>query len=374
MNAVARLAAPDPMRAMTTETGCDPRSRSRARNASGSTSTPRTRISTAPTSTRRKRLAQPPFAVVQLLEHFEPAHVLGQPIAGQVGDIGVELPQPVPGGVVPHQTCAHHRAVGIDDPPAGRRHRAVVGFGVGDLPSPASSIVARRVTPVPRKPRRPQACLAHAAANDVTSISPRKPSRDTSSKSIPGAHFTTRSRLAVYIQQCIQSRCVVARIEPAPSAAAPGGVDEDDGVTGDRPQRVGATQVDVGDIVPRPSPAGPGRCRCRRRRQPNSAVPQAQCRSNRSRRAPRRRPTAVPVRGHRFGGGLLQRLVGEQPLRRVGEFGCRPSAQQRRLHQTRRHDHRNGHAPRRCRQPVWRPSAGSPLTSRKCRAPASDRR
>ena len=30
MNAVARLAAPEPMRVMTTDTGCDPRSRSRA--------------------------------------------------------------------------------------------------------------------------------------------------------------------------------------------------------------------------------------------------------------------------------------------------------------------------------------------------------
>jgi hypothetical protein len=50
MNAVARLAAPDPMRVMTTDTDCDPRNRIRVRKASGSTPTPRTRISTAPTS------------------------------------------------------------------------------------------------------------------------------------------------------------------------------------------------------------------------------------------------------------------------------------------------------------------------------------
>jgi hypothetical protein len=39
------------------------------------------------------------------------------------------------------------------------------------------------------------------------------------------------------------------------------------------------------------------------------------------------------MRGDRFGGGLLQRLVGEQPTRRIGEFCCRPAPQHRRLHQ-----------------------------------------
>jgi hypothetical protein len=39
------------------------------------------------------------------------------------------------------------------------------------------------------------------------------------------------------------------------------------------------------------------------------------------------------MRRHRFGGGLLQRLIGEQPARRVTEFGCRPSPQHRGLHQ-----------------------------------------
>jgi hypothetical protein len=39
------------------------------------------------------------------------------------------------------------------------------------------------------------------------------------------------------------------------------------------------------------------------------------------------------MHGDRFGGGLLQRLVGEQPSRRVGEFRQRPAPQLRRLHQ-----------------------------------------
>jgi hypothetical protein len=40
-----------------------------------------------------------------------------------------------------------------------------------------------------------------------------------------------------------------------------------------------------------------------------------------------------PVRRDRFRRGLLQRLVSEQPIRRVDEFSCGLSPQQRRLHQ-----------------------------------------
>ena len=43
-----------------------------------------------------------------------------------------------------------------------------------------------------------------------------------------------------------------------------------------------------------------------------------------------------PMLGDRLGGGLLQCVVGEQPVRRVGELGRRPAAQQHRLHQNRR--------------------------------------
>ena len=80
--------------------------------------------------TTRKRLAQSAFAVGELLEHLEAAHSGRQRIPGQVGDVGVELPETVSGRVVAHQTRAHDRAIGVDDPPAGLRDHAVVGFGV----------------------------------------------------------------------------------------------------------------------------------------------------------------------------------------------------------------------------------------------------
>ena len=39
------------------------------------------------------------------------------------------------------------------------------------------------------------------------------------------------------------------------------------------------------------------------------------------------------VGGHRFGGRLLEGLVGEQPVRGIVELGCGFAPQQRRLHQ-----------------------------------------
>ena len=65
-----------------------------------------------------------------------------------------------------------------------------------------------------------------------------------------------------------------------------------------------------------------------------------------------------PMLGDRLGGGLLQRIVGEQPVRRVGELGRRPSAQQHSLDQNRRviaelPSYRSDIGdPRRIRQPV----------------------
>ena len=116
MNAVARLAGPDPMRATTTETRCEPRSRMRDRTASGSTSTPRTRISTAPTSRagkapgawRRSRACRAPR---NRAPRRSPGHRTGRRCPGR------GCHQSVPGGVVTDQARAHHRPVGVDDPP-----------------------------------------------------------------------------------------------------------------------------------------------------------------------------------------------------------------------------------------------------------------
>ena len=110
----------------------------------------------------RKRLAQPPFAVPDLLEDLEPAHAVGQSVAGQIGDVGVELPQSVPGGVVAHQPGTHDGAVGVDDPAARGCHRAIVGVGVGDL---LADVEHRGPPGHPGggEARRPQARLAHAA-------------------------------------------------------------------------------------------------------------------------------------------------------------------------------------------------------------------
>ena len=141
---------------------------------------------------------------------------------------------------------------------------------------------------------------------------------------------------AVDVEQSIQRRRVVPWVEPASSGLAAARVGDDDGVAADRVQRIGAADVDVGDVVPG-------------HRQPDRVdiaadhvgCRIAQCRklcADRARHVVHARSDEPPsaVRGHRLGGGLLQRLVGEQPRTRVGELGCRLAAKQRRLHQHRR--------------------------------------
>ena len=118
---------------MTSDKDWLPRGRSRLRNASGSTCTPRTRISSAPQSSADRALAEPALIELQLLEHLEAAHRRRQPVAGQIGDVGIELPQPVPHAVVAHQPGPDHGTVRVDDPASGRPHSAVVGLGVGEL-------------------------------------------------------------------------------------------------------------------------------------------------------------------------------------------------------------------------------------------------
>ena len=137
----------------------------------------------------------------------------------------------------------------------------------------------------------------------------------------------------VHVQQSIERGRVIAWIEPPPPAASSRRVDEDDGVAGDRCQRVGPAQVDICDVVT-------GHCEPHRVHitadDTSAPIPQrGKLCADRTRRVVHAEPgqPTRPVGGDRFGGGLLQRLVGEQPSRRVVEFRRRPAPQQRRLHQ-----------------------------------------
>ena len=148
---------------MITDSAALPRNRSLRRKASGSTRTPRIRISSAPQSSAGQRLPQPPLIERQLLEHLEAPHPRRQPITGQVGDVGVELPQPVSRAVVADQPGPHDGAVGIDDPPSGGPHRAVIRVGVGDLFAAIEHAGATAYARL-RQAGRPQACLPDRAA------------------------------------------------------------------------------------------------------------------------------------------------------------------------------------------------------------------
>jgi len=82
---------------------------------------------------RGQCLPEPALVERQVLEHLEASDRGRQPVAGQVGDVGIELPQPVPRAVVTYQAGPDDGAVGVDDPSSGGPHRAVVGLGIGDL-------------------------------------------------------------------------------------------------------------------------------------------------------------------------------------------------------------------------------------------------
>ena len=71
--------------------------------------------------------------------------------------------------------------------------------------------------------------------------------------------------------------------------------------------------------------------------------------------------------GHRLGGRLLQRLVGEQPAGRRREASPQPCAAAASSPPVQRPADRNVHAPRRCRRPGWlgqRPSRRRRATPR----------
>ena len=71
--------------------------------------------------------------VFELFEDAESAHPVGQRIAGEVGDTWIELPQPVCGRVVTHQSGPHDRTVRIDDPFPRCTLGNLVRHRVGDL-------------------------------------------------------------------------------------------------------------------------------------------------------------------------------------------------------------------------------------------------
>ena len=64
-----------------------------------------------------------------------------------------------------------------------------------------------------------------------------------------GRAFHHQVATAVDLQQQVQRRGVVARVEPPPARAAPGRVGHHDGVAGDRCQGVGTAQVHPRDVA-----------------------------------------------------------------------------------------------------------------------------
>ncbi len=222
-------------------------------------------------------------------------------------------------------------------------------------------MVARRRTPGSARPDDHRHASRTLPSSDVTSISPSKPSRRTASKSIPGAHFTTSVAIAVDVEQPVQRRHVVARVEPSPpdplrgpgrasttasrvtgrSASARHSATSRTIVSGHRqPDRVDVAAHDEVGRVPQRRKLGADRT--------GDVVHDARLPAG----AARCSATAC-------GGGLLQRLVGEQPVRRGRRTWPPPCGAAASSRPARRRARRIASVPRRCRRPGWRRSAGS---------------
>ena len=182
--------------------------------------------------------------------------------------------------VVTHQTGPHHRSVRVDNPPASRLYRAVVGLGVSDL-----FVAVQNARPAAHtclgQTRRPQAGLAHRAAIrghlDLT-VEPELRHRiEIDSRSA----FHDQIPAAIGLEKMIKSRLIIAWVEAPTSTTTPRRIGQHHGVAGYRVQRVGAAQVDQRHRdCAAPSPAVPGRGRYRPRGRPSRATPPARCRSS----------------------------------------------------------------------------------------------
>ena len=126
---------------------------------------------------------------------------------------------------------------------------------------------------------------------------------------------------------------MVTRVKPSSARTAPRRIGDHDGVAGDGPQRVRATQRHVGDVLPRHRQAHGIDVTAH---DVGSFVAQGSefgaDGTGHVVHGPARQPPSTKCRNG-FRRGLLKCLVGEQPPRRVGELRGRPAPQQRRLDQ-----------------------------------------
>ena len=139
--------------------------------------------------------------------------------------------------------------------------------------------------------------------------------------------------VCVHLEQPIKRRRVRARVEAPTAAASAGGIGDDDGVTGDGRKRVGAAKLHPADVV-----AGH-----RKPHRVQIASDDETCRIPKRRKLGADRTGDVvhdcagestrPMAGNRARGGLLQRLVGEEPAVGIGELARRLAPQQRGLHE-----------------------------------------
>jgi len=275
--------------------------------------------------------AQRFLAVFPLFDHLERAHAGRRRVPGQIGDPRIQLAEPVPRGVVAHQARTHHRAVRVDQPLAGRPHRAVVGLRVRDRPLWTSGAQHGRPAGDARGGQRtgPQAGFPDLAVQRHQ-FDLRHPRHRREIQPRRGLHRQITPPVGVD-QLGQRGHQLVRMPAPPPRAVAARRVGQHRGPGGHRAQRVGAGQQRV-DPRHRGVVRGhgqPHRVQIRTHAAPRDPGQRYQVRADRTGHVvhvapgePRR-----PRRGHRARGGLLQRGVGEQPLPGVGQFRASLPAQ-----------------------------------------------
>jgi len=291
-----------------------------------------------PAVQRGQCLPDPALIERLLLEHLEASDRRRQPVAGQVGDVGIELPQPVPRAVVAYQAGPDDGAVGVDDPSSGGPHRAVAELGIGDLLTAIKDARSTAHTGF-GQPGRPQA---------------RFPDRTVIRRHLDFAVETEASKMieiysgtalydeipaAVAVKQLPQARLIVIWAPTPPPASATRRVNNHHRVAGHRMQRVGTAQAGAGtQVVARHRQ--PHRVDIAAHRRDGVATQRGHLGADGTGRVVydmTGKPPG-PVQGHRRRCRLLQRLVGEQPAGdpQLRELVGGAAAQQRRLHQHRR--------------------------------------
>jgi hypothetical protein len=201
-----------------------------------------------PAVQRGQCLPDPALIERQLLEHLEASDRRRQPVAGKVGDVRIELPQPVPHAVVAYQAGPDDGAVGVDDPSSSGPHRAVAELGIGDLLTAIKDARSAAHTGF-GQPGRPQARFPDRTVIRRHLDFAVETEAPEMIEIYSGTALYDEIPAAVAVKQLPQARLIVIWAPTPPRANTARRVNNHHRVAGHRMQRVGTAQDGAGTQV-----------------------------------------------------------------------------------------------------------------------------